>query len=112
MTYTEVLELIRAGFTKDEISAMMKAEPKPDDATKIEHPAKPDEKPEPHEQPVKQENEKPAEESEAVKLAKALGLKLDSMLTAIQSNNIGNAEQRENVMTADDVIASIINPKG
>ena len=109
MTYTEILELIRAGYTKSEIDAMMtndNPEPTPEPEKK---------KPEPDEQkgnptePDPQKDNPP--ESEAVKLAKALGLKLDSMLTAIQSANIANAEQSGNTMTADDVIASIINPK-
>lgn len=109
MTYTEVLELIRAGYTKDEIDAMMATDtPAPEKTTP--EPTKPEPTPEPTPEPNEQK-ETPPVESEAVKLAKALGLKLDSMLTAIQNANIANAEQSGNTMTADDVIASIINPK-
>ena len=103
MTYSEVLELIRAGYTKAEISAMMESENAPE-------PTKPEPtEPEPTPEPDTPKDNPP--ESEAVKLAKALGLKLDSMLTAIQNTNIANAEQNGNTMTTDDVIASIINPK-
>ena len=108
MTYTEVLELIRAGYTKDEINAMTESEKAPE-STKPE-PTNPEPtKPEPNIEPEVPKETPP--ESEAVKLAKALGLKLDSMLTAIQNANIATAEQSGNTMTADDVIASIINPK-
>ena len=99
MTYSEVLELIRAGYSKAEISAMMESNNAPEPT-----------KPEPTEpEPDTQKDNPP--ESEAMKLAKALGLKLDSMLAAIQNANIANAEQNGNTMTADEVIASIINPK-
>lgn len=108
MTYTEVLELIRAGYTKDEISAMMDSEKAPEKTNPEKTDPEPT-KPEPTPEPDAQKETPP--ESEAVKLAKALGLKLDSMLTAIQNANIANAEQSGNTMTADDVIASIINPK-
>ena len=104
MTYSEVLELIRAGYSKAEISAMMESNNAPE-------PTKPEPtEPEPTEpEPDTQKDNPP--ESEAMKLAKALGLKLDSMLAAIQNANIANAEQNGNTMTADEVIASIINPK-
>ena len=114
MTYTEVLELIRAGYTKEEINAMMQEEtpapaaapdpsPAPDPAPA---PADPDQDPAPAAAPA------PAPvASEADKLAAALGLKLDNILKAVQVNNVRTSEQSgAGTLTAEDVIASIINP--
>ena len=120
MKTSEILELVRAGYTKEEIAQM-----DTDDVEKTEH--QPDQKPEPEKktEPTpepKPEPEKKAEptpeptpevkqESETDKLLKALGLKLDHMTAAIQKNNVNTLEQDGNTMlSTEDVIASIINP--
>lgn len=115
MKTSEILELVRAGYTKEEIAAM------DNDAEKIEHPEK---KPEPEPEPEKEIEPKPdsgpdAEtkpvkvESETEKLVKALGLKLEALTSAIQTSNVNNVEQGgNNQLTTDDVIAQIINPQG
>ena len=125
MNISDILELTKAGWTKEEI--MRIAEIK--DAEKIEHPeAKPETKeevkpetkdeakPETKEEakPETKEEAKPeTKETETDKLLKALGIKLDAMTNAIQNSNVNNIEQGTvNVLTAEDVIASIINPEG
>ena len=109
-------DLSKAGFTKSEITALLQSKP---DVEKIEHPA-------PAEKPVEKAVEtvdKPTEpdapvasETETEKLVKALGLtlntKLEALTNAIQNANVNNIEQNTaNLMTSEDVIASIINPK-
>ena len=112
MTYTEVLELIRAGFKKEEIEALMKAEKSP----------VPDKKPEPEKKPTEPEKVtakepekepepyKKPEPSETEKLVAALGLKFDALTSAIQKSNVGSIEGSEPKDTTNDIIARIINP--
>ena len=120
MDTIRILELLsdlsKAGFTKAEITALIQSKP---DAEKIKHPA-------PAEKPVEKvvetvdkstEPDAPiASETETEKLVKALGLtlntKLEALTNAIQNANVNNIEQNTaNLMTSEDVIASIINPK-
>lgn len=113
MKTSEILELVRAGYTKEEIAAM------DTDAEKTEHPdPKPDQKPEPEQKPEpKPDSEPDAEtkpvkvESETDKLVKALGLKLDALTSAIQTSNVNSVEQGgNNLLTTEDVLATIIDP--
>ena len=110
MKPSEILELIRAGYTKAEIDAMQ------NDAEKIEHPEpKPEPKPEPSPEPAPDPEPSPEptpepKESETEKLLSALGLKFDNLTAAIQNANVNNIEHGGNQgMTADDVIRSIID---
>ena len=115
MKTSEILELVRAGYTKEEIAQMDN-----DDAEKNEHQS--DQKPEPEPEPKPEPEKKPEptpeptpevkQESETDKLLKALGLKLDHMTAAIQKSNVNTLEQDGNTMlSTEDVIASIINPE-
>ena len=115
MTYTEILELIRAGYNKEEINVMMSDDPSPADAPKEPAPVGvPDQDHAQDPAPDPAPNQDPAPvpaPSEADKLAAALGLKLDSILKAVQTANVKTIEQAGNgTMTAEDVIAAIINP--
>ena len=118
MTYTEILELIRAGYSKAEIDSMISAAPAPEGATvtanppesvtpapapestPAESPAAPDPAPAPT----------PAAPSEAEKLLAALGMKLDRLATAIHSANVGGIENSTPQETTESIIAKIINP--
>lgn len=112
MNISDILELTKAGWSKDEIIKLASVadaeknehpapEPEKKDAEKTEHPT-----PEPEEK-----KEEPKQESETEKLLKALGIKLDTMTTAIQNSNVNHFEQEKaNVLTADDVVAQLINP--
>ena len=111
MKTSEILELVRAGYTKEEIAAM------DTDDEKIEHPEeKPDpeqeQKPEPKPDPEPDAETKPVKvESETDKLVKALGLKLDALTSAIQTSNVNSVEQGgNNLLTTEDVLATIIDP--
>ena len=112
MTYTEILELIRAGYTKKEIDAMVKAELKEPEPAAHEKDPEPveDQKKEPA--PAEEQKQEPAaapQETETEKMVKALGLKFDALTSALQNMNINNIEGT-NQLTAEDVIAKIINP--
>lgn len=119
----EILELIRAGFTKSEIDEMVKAEQKDPASTPEATPASdaptddpapsPDPAPAPTPAPTQDPAPAPAPAaapSETEKLLAALGMKLDRMTAAMQHQNIGSVENPNNALTADQVIASIINP--
>ncbi len=109
MKLSEILELIRAGYTKAEIDAMQ------NDATKIEHPEPTPPEPGPEPEPTPEPSPEPAptpapQESETEKLLNALGLKFDNLTAAIQNANVNNIEHGGSQgMTADDVIRSIID---
>lgn len=107
MTCTEILELIRAGYTKEEIDAMMKAEPEP---TPAPAPAPtPAPEPEPTPAPVPEPAPEPKQESETEKLVSALGMKFDALTAALQKQNVNQIEG-EPATTTGDIIARIINP--
>lgn len=121
MKTSEILELVRAGYTKEEIAQMdsddvekndhlpdQKPEPEPEKKTEPTPEPKPEKKTEPTPEPTPEVKQ----ESETDKLLKALGLKLDHMTAAIQKNNVNTLEQDGNTMlSTEDVIASIINPE-
>lgn len=93
MDSNDVLALVRAGFTKEEIAKMYTAEPKQKEAEKPEQ--KPTEQPE-------QKEVKPE--------PSALEQKMDKLLDAIAKSNFLGANQPK-PETVDDIIANIINPK-
>lgn len=93
MDSNDVLALVRAGFTKEEIAKMYAAEPKPKEAEK------------PEQKPVEQ-----PEQKEVKPEPSALEQKMDKLLDAIANSNFINANQPK-PETVDDIIANIINPK-
>ena len=99
-------QLVSAGFTKDDISALMQ----------MSQPQKQEQK-QPEAKAVEKE-EAPAEpkvkeKSEVEKLFESLGMKIDSLTGAIQKSNISNmgmgTVKEESV---DDILAKIINHNG
>ena len=104
MTYTEILELIRAGYTKDEIQSLMDVVT-PKAETPAEAPA-----PEPEPEPEAPKEEPKPEPTEVEKLISALGIRLDSLTHALQQRNVGEIESAPNTETADQILARIINP--
>lgn len=116
MTYTEILELIRAGYTRAEIDAMQKAE---GSAPEAEPAAEPAAAPEPEQKQTTEQNKPESvsapspekkEPTEVEKLVSALGLKIDRMTAAIQGRNITETENKTNELTPEQVVAQIINP--
>jgi len=100
MDSNDVLALVRAGFTKEEIAKMYAAEPKQKEAEKPEQ--KPTEQPEQKEVKPEQKEVKPE--------PSAIEQKMDKLLDAIANSNFLNANQPK-PETVDDIIANIINPK-
>lgn len=119
MTYTEILELIRAGYTRAEIDAMQK-----EDESKAAAAPGPATEPDQHpDEGQKQTTEQKKPESvptpspekkeptEVEKLISALGLQMQQLTRAVQAHNITNLEGNGTpAETADDIIARIINP--
>lgn len=91
MTTNELLELVRAGFTKAEIAQITKAE------TKTTEPAK------------KVEEEQKQGEQKTDPVSTTLEQKFDMLMEKLEASNFMNANQPKEE-TVDDIIASIINP--
>ena len=92
MQYTEIIKLLDAGYSRDEILAM-KGEPKP-------------EEPKPEE--PKPEEPKP-EENEMSDLVKEMRDAFSEMRKEFTAFNIMSSRQPEE-KTPEDIIANIINP--
>ena len=115
MTYTEILELIRAGYKRDEIEAMMEADAKANVQTSKppETPPEPtpivkEETPSSSAEPVPEQKHEP---TETEKLVAALGLKVDALTRAMQTANVNSLESSGSTApSADDILAKIINP--
>lgn len=117
MTYTEILELIRAGYTKEEIDAMMKAPEPEKQPEKQPEPPKPTTVPSPEPTPAATPEPKPTpvpentEQTETEKLLAALGMQISTLTSAIQKSNVGSVEGKTpSEETPDAIIARIINP--
>ena len=122
MTYTEILELIRAGYTRDEIEAMQKREAEKaaqTSAEPVQTSTEPEQtieqdKPTPEQNRPESEPEKAtsiAVSSEVEKLVAALGMKLDALTGALPRKNIGAVESNgPQTETPEDILARIINP--
>lgn len=92
MTTNELLELVRAGFTKEEIAQLAKAETKPTEKKEPE----PEKKPEQGEQKTDPVNT-------------TLEQKFDMLMEKLNASAFLGANQPEEE-TVDDIIAKIINP--
>lgn len=92
MTTNELLELVRAGFTKDEIAQLAKAETKPAEKKEPEPEKKPEQK-----------------EKKTDPVNTTLEQKFDMLMKKLEASNFMNANQPKEE-TVDDIIASIINP--
>ena len=103
MTKEELMLLVKAGFTAEEIRAMSPAA-----ETKPEPEAEPAELAETPEQPEAE----PAEPAEPEWKGAFEGLKqsLDSLTKQLQSENRASARIEETVNTVDDIIAGWLNP--
>ena len=97
MTINELMKLVDAGFTKQEILQLAGAAQEPKEDPKPE--PKEDPKPEPAPQP---------EPQQAYDMA-ALLAKMDEMTKAVQASNLA-ASRQPAPETADDILAAIIRP--
>ena len=107
MNVNDILKLVNAGFSKDEISAMISAEPGP----KLEGPAPKQPEPTPKQEEPTPKQEEPKQES-SVDFS-GLNAAIETLTKKIQGINIAAAElpEPESVQDkADRILASIINP--
>jgi hypothetical protein len=100
MNMTELLKLVDAGFTKQEILQLAGAAQDPKEEPKSE-PA-----PQPEPAPAQQE---PQQTPQPVYDMSALLAKMDEMTKAVQASNIA-ADRQPKQETADDILAAIIRP--
>lgn len=114
MNVNDILKLVNAGFSKDEISAMISAEPGP----KLEGPAPKQPEPAPKQPEPAPKQEAPAPKQEEPKQESSvdfsgLNAAIETLTKKIQGINIAAAElpEPESVQDkADRILASIINP--
>lgn len=92
----DVLDLARAGYNREEISALLGAAPKDPDP-------EPEKKPEP--QPEPQPDPAPAPQPDMA----ALVARMDELTRTIQATNVLQSRQPA-PETADDILAAIIRP--
>jgi hypothetical protein len=100
MNMTELLKLVDAGFTKQEILQLAGAAQDPKEEPKSE-PA-----PQPEPAPAQQE---PQQTPQPAYDMSALLAKMDEMTKAVQASNIA-ADRQPKQETADDILAAIIRP--
>lgn len=93
----DVLALVNAGFTKDEIARMFSAEKSYENEQKHEE-----------QKPEKEEEQKPEQKPE--NNLSSLEAKFDKFMEIMTQNNFLGANQPKEE-TVDDIIANIINPK-
>ena len=114
MTYNEILELVRAGFTRDEINAMQAAPAEPAETAAPAEPAEtaaPAEPATPAPEPALTVQTPPATETE--KLLRELLGGMSTLTKAVQAGNrtsITRDEPPDRQQAADAATARIINP--
>ena len=96
MKYEEVIKLLDAGYSRDEILAM-KDEPAP-----APDPKEPEPTPEPEPAPA------PDPAADVMKEMKEMFAEMKKELTAM--NILNSRQESDDVKTGEDILASIINP--
>ena len=107
MKIGEVVQLLKAGYTKSEIQDLMK-EPAPAEPAGPAEPAP--EQPAPEETPAAEAAAPSQTEQEIVELRRLI----DNLTKLVQQQNIRNSSMpapKTSAQTAEDILATIINPK-
>lgn len=111
MKLTEVIDLIHAGYTKDEISAMLTAEQEagtPDKKEKEKEPkTEPEQKQKESEktQPEPKSEPKPEPKSEPVpEYVKQLSESIDQLKKAVELQNLSAGRQPEKKRSVEDIL--------
>ena len=103
MDAKDILELIRAGYTKADIDALGIALEKPE---KKEEPKPEEKKPEEKKPEEKKPEEQKPEESDKVK---ALETKIDYLVNRLNLLAVQNSQQKdEKTETVEDILASVV----
>lgn len=113
LTYTEVLELIHAGYTKAEIDAFAAApatDPAGTDHQDDNQGGNQDDAGGAPEAETEPEPETHIE-TETEKLLKALGVQIQGLAHAVQAKNVNTIDHPGETETAETILARIINPK-
>ena len=97
MNYEDIILLVKAGYTRDQIAAMQ--------IPKQEPPAQPA----PQEPPAPAPQEPPAQPAGMAELTQLMVNEFSKLNAAITSANLAQAQQPKQE-SVDDIIASIINP--
>ena len=113
MTVTEIIALCHAGYNSDQIMQLAQAQ-QMERAQQAQQPAQPVQQPAQQVQQPAQQVQQPAQQMQQPAqtngyeqiMSELLGLK-----QAVQAGNMMQAQQPEQIMTADDIIANIIAPK-
>lgn len=104
MTHEELLMLVKAGYTKEEINAMTAPAP-------AEEP-----KEEPAPAPAEEPKETPAEVSEFAEMRRQfaeMNKEISNIVKGLQKMNVANARQGEPTNnTVDDILKNMLNPSG
>ena len=113
LTYTEALELIRAGYTKAEIDSFATEpalDPSGADHQDDNQGGNQDDAGGAPEAQTEPEPEKHIE-TETEKLIKALGIQVQGLAKAVQARNVNTLDHQGETETAETILARIINPK-
>jgi hypothetical protein len=104
MKAEDILKLVEAGFSKDEIIALNgPAEPEPEKETTVD--------PEPEQTPEPQQAPAPAEDPNAKRYDELLQA-VQKLTGAIQAGNILNSNNRaEETKTAEQIMAEVLLPQ-
>lgn len=110
MTVNEIMRLLDAGYTKEEISVLT-SDPEPVPEVKPEPEPAPEEKPEP--EPAPEVKPEPAEDQTGARLD-ALEKSIANLIKTIQVSNVNNKHvptlPDDSTKIVDDAMASIIRP--
>ena len=112
MTVNEIMRLLDAGYTKEEIAALT-SDPEPEQKPEPEEKPEPEQKPEPEEKPEPEPKPEPAEDQTGTRLD-ALEKSIASLIKTIQVSNVNNKSiptlPADSTKIVDDAMASIIRP--
>ena len=110
MTVNEIMRLLDAGYTKEEIAALT-SDPEPAPEVKPDPEPAPEVKPEP--EPAPEVKPEPAEDQTGARLD-ALEKSIASLIKTIQVSNVNNKNIQtlptDSTKIVDDAMASIIRP--
>ena len=109
MKVEEILTLIKAGYSKEEISAMNSADPEPNKKDPDPEPNKKDPDPEPNKKdPDPEPNKKDPDKNDMIdKLIEKLDQTVDMM---IKSNIINSDNKKPEAPASEDLLAEVIKP--
>lgn len=109
MKVDEILTLIKAGYSKEEISAMNSADPEPNKKDPDPEPNKKDPDPEPSKKdPDPEPNKKDPDKNDMInKLIDKLDQTVDMM---IKSNILNSNNKKPEAPASEDLLAEVIKP--